>query len=143
VLLKSEKIRVQMAHGLAELIAGWNGKKKGHVFRWHRARRILEQFLEGSAGARRECVHAFKCTRKQSASHWELKCIPFLVHGLASYSEKNQERMDEKNKSQWLNKTKKRRFRAAYFLSNLDRPIKIQYLATLSVIYPHSLWITF
>jgi hypothetical protein len=51
--------------------------------------------------------------------------------------------MDEKNKSQWLNKTKKRRFRAAYFLSNLDRPIKIQYLATLSVIYPHLLWITF
>jgi hypothetical protein len=56
---------------------------------------------------------------------------------------KNQERMDEKNKSQWLNKTKKRRSCAAYFLSNLDRPIKIQYLATLSVIYPHSLWITF
>jgi len=48
-----------------------------------------------------------------------------------------------KNKSQWLNKTKKHRKRIAYFLSNPDRPIKIQYLATLSVIYPHSLWITF
>ena len=67
-----------MAHGLAELIAGWNCKRNGHVFRWNRPRRILEQFFEGSEGAGRECIHGFKCTRKQSASNAELKCPLFL-----------------------------------------------------------------
>jgi len=66
-----------MAYGLAELIAGWNCKKNGYVFRWNRARRILEQFFEGSERARRECIHPFKCTRKRSASNSELKYAPF------------------------------------------------------------------
>ena len=82
-----------MAHGLAELIAGWNGKKNGHVFRWNWARRILEQFFEGGEGARRECIHAFKCTRKQSARKQELKYISFFNPRIGIAFIKNQEWM--------------------------------------------------
>ena len=85
---------MQVTHGLAELIAGWNCKKNGYVFRWNGARRILEQFFEGSKGAGRECIHAFKCTRKQSTRNWELKCISFFNPRICFIHIKNQERMD-------------------------------------------------
>jgi hypothetical protein len=49
---------------------------------------------------------------------------------------------DLKIKSQWLNKIKNTEQKAAYFLSKPDHPIKIQYLGTLLIIYPHPLWIT-